>query len=48
MYPSNDGHRGDAEHITISLFRWIIFLALSLLLLGAVAWVLVAIWRWIF
>lgn len=48
MYPPDNGHREDAEHITVGLFRWVIFVALAALLFGGVALALVAIWRWIF
>jgi hypothetical protein len=48
MDPSSNGHRRDAEHITAGLFRWVVFVVLSVLLIGGVALALTALWRWIF
>jgi hypothetical protein len=49
MEPShNGGRRSDTEHITVPLFRWVVFFGVSLLFIGGVALALTAIWRWIF
>lgn len=37
-----------AEHITVGLVRWVIFLCMSALMFAAVAAAITAIWRWIF
>ena len=36
------------EHATVGLARWVGFLAFSALVLGGVAYLLIAIWRWLF
>jgi hypothetical protein len=47
MEPNHGSPRRDQD-MTVVAFRWVTFIALSLLLFGGVALALTAIWRWIF
>lgn len=36
------------EHVTVGLTKWVVFICMAALMLGAVAAAIVAVWRWIF
>jgi hypothetical protein len=44
----NGGQHRETEHITAVVFRWVVFVGMSVLFLAGVALAVTALWRWIF